>query len=62
MNALPRDILARAATTARGLAIDAIHAAQSGHLGLPLGCAEIGAVLFGHALVHDPAAPFVAEP
>ena len=33
-----------------GLAIDAVHASQSGHLGLPLGCAEIGAVLFGHAL------------
>jgi transketolase len=57
MNALPRDLLASAASTARGLAIDAIHAAQSGHLGLPLGCAEIGAVLFGHALVHDPTHP-----
>ena len=57
MTALPKDILASAATTARGLAIDAVHACQSGHLGLPLGCAEIGAVLFGHALVHDPAHP-----
>jgi len=26
-------------------------------IGLPLGCAEIGAVLFGHALSHDPAHP-----
>jgi transketolase len=57
MSALPKDILASAATTARGLAIDAVHACQSGHLGLPLGCAEIGAVLFGHALVHDPDHP-----
>ncbi len=57
MSALPKDILASAATTARGLAIDAVHACQSGHLGLPLGCAEIGAVLFGHDLVHDPAHP-----
>jgi transketolase len=57
MSALPKDILASAATTARGLAIDAVHACQSGHLGLPLGCAEIGAVLFGHALVYDPAHP-----
>jgi transketolase len=57
MSALPKDILASAATTARGLAPDAVHACQSGHLGLPLGCAEIGAVLFGHALVHDPAHP-----
>ena len=42
---------------ARGLAIDAVVASQSGHLGLPLGCAEIGAVLYGHALSHDPANP-----
>ncbi len=54
---LPKDILAQAATDARGLAIDAVHASQSGHLGLPLGCAEIGAVLFGHALSYDPANP-----
>ncbi|MEM6911278.1 MAG: transketolase [Verrucomicrobiota bacterium] len=50
-------ILSKAATEARGLAIDAVHACQSGHLGLPLGCAEIGAVLFGEALTYHPAAP-----
>ncbi len=33
--------LARAATEARGLAMDSIAAAHSGHLGLPLGCAEV---------------------
>ncbi|MBS0657116.1 MAG: transketolase [Verrucomicrobia bacterium] len=49
--------LAQAANTARGLAMDAVHASQSGHLGLPLGCAEIGAVLFGHALRYCPDAP-----
>ena len=37
--------------------MDAVHACNSGHLGLPLGCAEIGAVLFGHALRHNPAEP-----
>jgi transketolase len=57
MKTLPTDILATAATMARGLAIDAVHASQSGHLGLPLGCAEIGAVLYGHALVHCPHHP-----
>ncbi len=57
MKTLPKEILSQAATTARGLAMDAVHASQSGHLGLPLGCADIGAVLFGHALRHDPAAP-----
>ena len=51
------EALARAAVEARGLAIDAVHACSSGHLGLPLGCAEIGAVLFGQALRYNPAAP-----
>jgi len=57
MSTLRKDILASAATIARGLAIDAVHTCQSGHLGLPLGCAEIGAVLFGHALRHCPSRP-----
>ena len=50
-------ILAKAANEARGLAIDAIHACSSGHLGLPLGSAEIGAVLFGQVMRYHPAAP-----
>lgn len=51
------EILAKAATQARGLAIDAIHACSSGHLGLPLGCAEVGAVLWGDGLSYNPDAP-----
>jgi len=54
---LQTHLLAKAANQARGLAIDAIHACSSGHLGLPLGVAEIGAVLYGHALVHNPDRP-----
>lgn len=54
---LDQEMLSQAATIARGLAIDAVHASSSGHLGLPLGCAEMGAVLFGHALRYDPAHP-----
>lgn len=50
-------LLAKAANQARGLAIDAVHACSSGHLGLPLGAAEVGAVLFGHALQHNPERP-----
>ncbi|MCF7674903.1 MAG: transketolase [Akkermansiaceae bacterium] len=50
-------LLAKAANEARGLAIDAIHACSSGHLGLPLGSAEIGAALFGQALRYHPQAP-----
>ena len=49
--------LAIAANEARGLAMDAIHACNSGHLGLPLGCAEIGAVLFGESMQFNPDAP-----
>ncbi len=54
---LNTEILAQAANQARGLAIDAVHKCSSGHLGLPLGAAEIGAVLYGNALVHNPAEP-----
>jgi len=49
--------LAAAATIARGLAMDAVHACSSGHLGLPLGATEVGAVLYGELLRHDPADP-----
>jgi transketolase len=52
-----QEMLLKAATIARGLAMDAVHQCASGHLGLPLGCAEIGAVLFGHALNHCPKHP-----
>jgi transketolase len=54
---LPLEALSRAANEARGLAMDAVHACSSGHLGLPLGCAEIGAVLYGFALNHNPDEP-----
>ena len=57
MSDLNKEILQQAASQARGLAIDAIHACNSGHLGLPLGAAEVGAVLFGHSLCVDPADP-----
>jgi transketolase len=54
---LETEILAKACAQARGLAIDAVHKCSSGHLGLPLGATEIGAVLFGNALVHNPDDP-----
>lgn len=54
---MSNEILQKAANEARGLAIDAINACSSGHLGLPLGCAEIGAVLFGEILKMDPSTP-----
>ena len=49
--------LEKVALSARVLAMDAIQEANSGHPGLPLGCAELGAFLYGQALKHDPADP-----
>jgi len=51
------EALSRAANEARGLAMDAVQASQSGHLGLPLGCAEMGAVLYGYVLKQNPDQP-----
>jgi transketolase len=51
------DKLAAACTIARGLAMDAVHVSASGHLGLPLGATEVGAVLYGELLRHDPTDP-----
>lgn len=50
-------MLTEVTKTIRGLSVDAIEKANSGHPGLPLGCAEIGAVLFGEILKHDPEKP-----
>src|ERR1051325_5625502 len=51
------DILSKAATQARGLCMEPVRAPPAGHLGLPLGCAEMGAVLYGYALQHNPDKP-----
>jgi len=37
--------------------MDSIKKASSGHMGLPLGCAEIGAVLFGQEMSYNPDDP-----
>ncbi|MEM7700198.1 MAG: transketolase, partial [Verrucomicrobiota bacterium] len=57
MSDLDTNTLSRAADEARGLAIDAVHACSSGHLGLPLGAAEIGAVLYGKSMRYLPSQP-----
>ena len=43
------------AKTIRSLSMDAIQKANSGHPGLPLGCAELAALLYGEILKHNPA-------
>ncbi|MEC7947977.1 MAG: transketolase [Myxococcota bacterium] len=50
-----------AANTIRGLAMDAIQKANSGHPGAPMGMADIAVALWGHALDYDPAAPDWAD-
>ena len=37
----------------RNLSLDMVHEAKSGHIGLPLGCAELGALLFFRHLRFD---------
>jgi transketolase len=43
------------ALSIRSLSMDAIQKAKSGHPGLPLGAAELAAVLYGEVMKHNPA-------
>ena len=47
----------RMANAIRGLAMDAVEKANSGHPGLPMGAADIATVLFTHFLKFDAADP-----
>ncbi|MEL7431543.1 MAG: transketolase [Chlamydiota bacterium] len=49
--------LGKVADTIRGLSIDGVEKANSGHPGLPMGCAELGALLYGEVLRHYPKDP-----
>ena len=49
-----KNALAEVAKTIRQLSLDAVQKANSGHPGLPLGCAEIGAFLYGYWLKQNP--------
>ncbi|RKX33257.1 MAG: transketolase [Verrucomicrobia bacterium] len=57
MEETERGNLEQVAHTIRVLSVDAIEKAQSGHPGLPLGAAEIGAYLFMKVLRHNPKNP-----
>jgi transketolase len=45
------------ANSVRSLTIDAVEKPKSGHPGLPMGCAELGAVIYGELLNHWPQDP-----
>jgi len=49
-----KQILGKVANTIRVLTMDAVQKADSGHPGLPMGCAELGAYLWGVHLHQNP--------
>ncbi len=50
-------LLEQTADTIRVLAAEAVEQANSGHPGMPMGCADIGATLWYKHLRHDPSDP-----
>jgi transketolase len=55
--ATPGDLPRLAVDTIRTLAMDGVQAAESGHPGMPMGCAPMAYLLFREVLRHDPARP-----
>jgi len=51
------EALKAVASSIRILSMDAVEASGTGHPGMPLGCADLAAVLYGEILRHDPADP-----
>ncbi len=54
---MEEEILCEIAGTIRGLSMDAVQKANSGHPGLPMGCAEMGAYLWGNFMHYNPKNP-----
>lgn len=57
MDAEMKKQLGKIANTIRELSMEAVQKANSGHPGLPMGCAEFGAFLYGVLLRHNPKNP-----
>lgn len=57
MDAELKKQLGKIANTIRELSMEAVQKANSGHPGLPMGCAEFGAYLYGVLLRHNPQNP-----
>ncbi len=52
-----QDLLQKAANTVRGLSMDGVQKANSGHPGLPMGAADFSTVLWTQFLNHNPKNP-----
>ncbi len=52
-----RKALEAIALSVRSLTVDAVQKANSGHPGLPMGCAELGALIYAEILKHNPSDP-----
>jgi transketolase len=57
MDAELKKQLGKIANAIRELSMEAVQKANSGHPGLPMGCAEFGAYLYGALLRHNPKNP-----
>lgn len=57
MTSLPNNIDQLCVNTIRFLAVDAIQKANSGHPGMPMGCAPIAHLLYSKVMKHNPANP-----
>jgi transketolase len=52
------ELLEKSVNTIRFLAIDAVEKANSGHPGLPMGCAPMGHVLYDEVMRYNPKNPY----
>ena len=52
------NVIEKSINTIRFLAIDAVEKANSGHPGLPMGCAPIGHILYDEVMKYNPKNPF----
>lgn len=49
-----KKMLGKIASTVRAVSMEAVQKANSGHPGMPMGCAELGAYLWGQQLQYNP--------
>lgn len=57
MNTTDKQLLEKIANTIRVLSAEGVEKANSGHPGLPMGCADLGATLFARHLRYNPKNP-----